>query len=360
MESVTLAPFDEIGIDPWLAALPKADLHVHQEQSPRIDRVLARAQGRPTYDWRGWAEQLMVENTPGAARLHHIGVVLPNTLAADAADTIFIARVVDLLEEAAADGAVLVEARFGNDTILRPAFMELFREAERRVQLRYPQLRAEAIATLLLWLDPERIERIVAGCLHATNEGLRGIDLLYQPYDTEADWTKAYRIAERAAAAGLGISAHAGEISTANIAAALRAPGLTRIGHATHTADDPRLLELLAQSGATVECSLTCNVVLGAAASYSEHPIRRFVEYGIPVALCTDNPVQMSTTIGREYAIAHMLGFTPAELLGMTRNAVRAAFTTSTRRQALLEELDEWNLKYGESQAQSGSQDDGR
>ena len=336
MENVTLAPLDEIGIDPWLAALPKADLHVHQEQSPRIDRVLARAHGRPTYDWRAWAERLMAENAPGSARLEHIGVVLPDTLDADAADATFIARVVDLLEEAAADGAVLVEVRFGNATILRPAFMELFHAAEHQVQQRYPQLRAEAIATLLLWLDPERLEHIVAGCLRAANEGLRGIDLLYEPYDTEADWTTAYRITERAAAAGLGVTAHAGELSTANIAAALRAPGLTRIGHATHAAADPRLLELLAQSGATVECSLTCNVLIGATASYDDHPLRRFVEYGIPVALCTDDPIQICTTIGREYAIARALGFTPVELLGMTHNAVRAAFTTSTRRQELL------------------------
>jgi adenosine deaminase len=360
MEASILAPLDQIEIDPWIAALPKADLHIHQEQSPRIDRVLARQHGRPTYDWRDWAARLMAEHAPGAARLEHIGAIVPDTLEADAADAIFIARVADLLEEAAAEGALLVEARFGNATILRPYFMQLFREAERQVQQRYPQLRAEAIATLLLWLDPERLERIVAGCLQAANQGLRGIDLLYQPYESEADWAAAYQIAERAAAAGLGVTAHAGEISTANIAAALSAPGLTRIGHATYAAADPRLLELLAHSGATVECALTCNVLIGAAASYDEHPIRRFVEYGIPVALCTDDPVQISTTIGREYAIAHRLGFTPAELLAMTRNAVQAAFTTSTRRQALLQELDNWNLSLAHHIFDTNSQDDGR
>jgi adenosine deaminase len=84
--------------------------------------------------------------------------------------------------------------------------------------------------------------------------------------------------------------------------------------------------------------------LIGAAPSYGDHPIRRFVEYGIPVALCTDDPVQICTTIGREYAIAHMLGLAPAELLGLTRNAVHAAFTTSTRRQRLLKELDDWYL----------------
>jgi adenosine deaminase len=344
LESITLAPLGQIEIDPWIARLPKADLHIHQEQSPRIDRVLARKQGRPPYDWRGWATNLMAQNAPGAARLQHIGAIVPDTLEADAADTIFIARVADLLEEAAADGAVLVEVRFGNASILRPAFLDLFREAERQVQLRYPRLRAEAIATLLLWLEPERLEQIVASCLRGASQGLRGIDLLYAPYDTEADWTTAYRITERAAAAGLGVTAHAGEVSTANIAAALRAPGLTRIGHATYAAADPRLLDLLARSGATVECSLTCNVVLGASASYADHPILRFLEYGIPVALGTDDPVQICTTIGREYAIAHALGLAPAELIGLTRNAIQAAFTTPTRRQALLKELDEWNL----------------
>jgi adenosine deaminase len=340
---LSLAPLDQIPIDPRIARLPKADLHIHQEQSPRLDRVLARMQGRAAYDWRGWAERLMADNAPGAARLQHIGVVLPDTLEADAQDAIFVARVEDLLEEAAADGAVLVEVRFGNQTMLRPGFMELFREAERRVQLRYPQLRAEAIATLLLWHEPELLERIVDGCVRLARQGLRGIDFLYQPYETEADWTAAYRIAERVAAAGLGITAHAGEISTANIAAALHMPGLTRIGHATHAAQDPRLLELLADSGATIECSLTCNVVLGAVASYEEHPIRRFTENGIPVAVCTDDPLQICTTIGREYALAHALGFSLAELLDLTRNAVRAAFTTQERRAELLDELDAWS-----------------
>jgi adenosine deaminase len=300
-------------------------------------------QGRPAYDWRGWAERLMADNAPGAARLQHIGVVLPDTLEADAQDAIFVARVEDLLEEAAADGAVLVEVRFGNQTMLRPGFMELFREAERRVQLRYPQLRAEAIATLLLWHEPELLERIVDGCVRLARQGLRGIDFLYQPYETEADWTAAYRIAERVAAAGLGVTAHAGEVSTANIAAALRVPGLTRIGHATHAAKDPRLLELLADSGATIECSLTCNVVLGAVASYEEHPIRRFTENGIPVAVCTDDPLQICTTIGREYALAHALGFSLTELLAFTRSAIRAAFTTQERRAELLDELDAWS-----------------
>jgi adenosine deaminase len=130
-----------------------------------------------------------------------------------------------------------------------------------------------------------------------------------------------------------------GEFAATSIAAALRTPSLRRIGHGTHIADDPHLLDDLARSGVTVECSLTCNVVLGSAPTYEDHPIRRFVQHGIPVTLATDLPMHVCTTIGREYAIASILGFSPEELLTFTRNAVAASFTTSTRRAALLGEL---------------------
>ncbi|HEY1388660.1 MAG TPA: hypothetical protein VGF38_08950 [Ktedonobacterales bacterium] len=342
IKNAPLDPLDEVPIPPEIATLPKADLHLHQQWSQRLDRVLARREGRPAYDWRSWARRVMEETPPGAARLRRLGEIEPTPPGSyDSADN-FVAWVEDALDEAAADGAVLVEIRFGKEEILRPGFMTLFREAERRVQARHPALRAEAIVILMPWQTPELLERLLDACISAARErdGLAGIDLLYQPYDAEAEWEPMYRAAERAADAGLGITAHAGEFSTANIAAALRTPGLSRIGHAVYAARDPRLLDLLAQSGVTVECSLSCNVVLGAVPSYEEHPLHQFVENRIPVALCADVPVQIATTIGREYALAHSLGFSLSELVGFTANAIRASFTPPARKAALLAALD--------------------
>ena len=330
-------PLAEIAADPVIASLPKADIHLHQEWSPRLDRVLSRRAHLPSYDWRHWARELMDATPPGMPRLDRLAKVFPAALEDDADPENFTARLEDLLEEGAADGAVLVEMRFGGETALQhPDFMALFREAERRVRARHPDLRASAIYTLLFQYDEERLERVIRACLAAADEGLAGVDLLYTPYASEADWRPMYRVAERAASGGLGVTAHVGEFSAANILAALRTPGLTRLGHAVYAASDSRLLDAVAESGATVECSLRCNVVLGAAPSYAEHPIRRFTERGIPVALCTDNPVQMCTTIGREYALAHALGFTPAELLGFTMNAIRASFLPPERKQEVL------------------------
>jgi adenosine deaminase len=57
------------------------------------------------------------------------------------------------------------------------------------------------------------------------------------------------------------------------------------------------------------------------------------------VALCTDDPVQICTTIGRECATAHLLGFSAAELLDITHTAIQASFAPEERRAALLTQL---------------------
>ncbi|MGH2367691.1 MAG: hypothetical protein ACRDI2_05780, partial [Chloroflexota bacterium] len=302
------------------------------------------------FDWRAWARRVMAETRPGYARLERI-FQPDGTLGVDRDldndSEVFVTRVAEVLEEGAADGAVLLEVRFGSDRLVaRPDFMACFRDAERRVQARYPRLRAEAIGYLNVRGQPgwiEQQERLLEACLQARRDGLGGIDLRVDPYDVTTDpalWSVAYRWAERAAQAGLGVTVHVGEFSTASVPAALRVPGLRRIGHGTHIASDPRLLEQLARSGATLECSLTCNVVLGSAPSYERHPIRQLVNYGIPVTLNTDLPVHVCTTIGREYAVASALGFSPTNLLALTRNAVEASFTAPERRAALLSELD--------------------
>lgn len=335
----TIAPGD-VKIDPAVAALPKADIHIHQEWSPRLDRVLAPREGRKPYDWRAWAAHLMAAEPPGEARLNHISMTFPAPPEADT-DENFVTRIADLLEEAAQDSAWLVEVRLGKDIVRRPDCVLLFNAAARKVQMQYPHLHAAAIPFIDATWPPDELERLIHGYLALARDGLiHGADVFNRPYATEADWSGAYAVAERLAEAGLGITVHAAEVSPANLAAALKMPGLTRLGHATHAGYHTDLLDMVATSGVTVECALTCNVILGAAESYETHPIHDFVAAGIPVALCTDDPVQMGTTIGREYAIAHALGFSQAELLGFTRNAIRAAFIPQAARETLLARLD--------------------
>jgi hypothetical protein len=149
MNEAALDPLADVPIPALIAALPKADLHVHAEGAARLERVLARERGQTPLDRRRWAKHMLMALPPGMPRLLALGAERQfDPVRLDALDAIpeyFIARVADLLEEGAADGAVLIEVMFGAATILVPDFMALFREAERRVQTQYPQLYAEAI-----------------------------------------------------------------------------------------------------------------------------------------------------------------------------------------------------------------------
>jgi adenosine deaminase len=329
--------------------VPKAELHLHQEVLPRLAAIAARRAGRPGFDWRGRSKELLSDTAPGMARLSAL-FTLDRELdlagvSPDAPDS-FVAMVEQILDEAAVDGAVLVEVRCGPSGVAASpaAMVPLFREAERRVQQRHPRLRAEVIAYVQVSAEPaarQAGERRIEECVAAAELGLAGVDFAVYPYETEAPavWEAAYDWGARAARAGLGVTVHSGEFSTGGCAAALRVPGLRRIGHAVHYADDPRLLDDLVASGVTAECCPTCNVALGAVPSYEAHPLRRLADRGVPVTLSTDLPARLGITIAQEYAAASSMGFSDEELRGLTRNAVRASFMPAERREELLAEL---------------------
>ncbi len=338
-----IEPLTDIEIGPAIAALPKVDIHLHSEAGPRLEQVMAERSGAPVTDWRAHARELMRNLPPGIPRLETWGPDLPLPRATvdelDRPPSNFKARVAHILVEAATDGAVLVEVLFGASTVLREDFLDLFGEAVAEVRERFPNL--HAVPLVAAKTTEEWAATLLPRCIAGARRGLAGINIIPLTYDRPADWSVVCGWAQGARDAGLGIAAHAGEFGALHLAEALEVPGLTRIGHAVGAGSDPRLLDRIAERGVTIECPVSCNVVLGAVASYEDHPIRRFVEWGIPVAICSDDPVRACTSIGREYAIASRLGFSPPELREFTANAVRASFCSREVRGRLLRLLSD-------------------
>ena len=332
-----IKPLSDFRIAPSIEALPKADIHVHAESGARLEQVIAQRTGRRGTDWRVKARELMRDLPPGMARLETWIPDLPYPRSwvdeVDGNQDYLEARICRVLVEAAEDGALLVEVMFGARTILRDDFLDKFATSLAAVRDHYP--RFHAVPLVVAPVTEEWAATLLPRCLAAARRGLAGLNILPVPYDQPADWSVVHRWAERALDAGLGIAAHAGEFGPLHLAEALDVPGLTRIGHALAATTDPRLLDRIAARGVTVECALSSNVVLGAVEGYEDHPIRRFVERGVPVAICTDDPVRACTTIGREYAIAAKLGFSAAELRGFTCAAVRASFCRPAERDRL-------------------------
>lgn len=91
--------------------------------------------------------------------------------------------------------------------------------------------------------------------------------------------------------AGWRVTVHAGEAAGAQgIVTAVEKLGATRIGHAVRAVEDPRVMDLLRDRRIGIEANLTSNVQTSTVPDYASHPLRRFLEAGLPASINTDDP----------------------------------------------------------------------
>jgi aminodeoxyfutalosine deaminase len=113
---------------------------------------------------------------------------------------------------------------------------------------------------------------------------------------------------DAARAAGLRSVPHAGETTgPQTVWDAIRLLGAERIGHGTSAASDPELLAHLARHGIPLEVCPTSNLATRAVESLDDHPLRTFVEAGVPVTINSDDPPMFGTDLNTEYAVAAQL-----------------------------------------------------
>ena len=125
---------------------------------------------------------------------------------------------------------------------------------------------------------------------------------------------------------GLGLTAHAGEDAPPDyVWQAIDVLGATRVGHGCSATQDTELLRRLARDRIVVECCISSNYHTGAVPRGTPHPIVRFLEAGVPVALCCDNTtVSRTDQIRESLAAAEHIGFEAIEAIH--REAERFSF----------------------------------
>jgi adenosine deaminase len=154
----------------------------------------------------------------------------------------------------------------------------------------------------------------------------------------------AFRAAQ---AAGLGLTAHAGETpGTAHIWEVLEF-GISRVAHGAPAADDPELLETLRGRGVTLDLCPTSNVQAGIVPDLASHPVARLYRAGVSVTLSTDDRTVSNTTLSGELAnVAMATGMTPDELSEIAINAFRRGFSSplelASRRAAAAQAWHAW------------------
>ena len=147
---------------------------------------------------------------------------------------------------------------------------------------------------------------------------------------------------DAARAAGLRSVPHAGETTgPQTVWDAIRLLGAERIGHGTSAATDPELLAHLARHGIPLEVCPTSNLATRAVESLDVHPLRTFVEAGVPVTINSDDPPMFGTDLNTEYAVAaQLLDLDETGVAGLAQAAVAASFAPAEVKAAILAEIE--------------------
>ena len=145
-----------------------------------------------------------------------------------------------------------------------------------------------------------------------------------------------------AAAGGLRLTVHAGEWDgPAQIESALRL-GVERIAHGPTAIQSDSVVGELVSRGVTLDLCPSSNVQAGLYPSVARHPIRDLVRAGVPATLSTDARTVTSITLVEEYARVARAGLSSAELWGLNRHALDAAFADEAALVSLRSEFDRW------------------
>ena len=142
---------------------------------------------------------------------------------------------------------------------------------------------------------------------------------------------------DRARAAGLHSVPHAGEhVGPESIWSAITELGAERIGHGVRAIEDPDLVSYLAEHRIPLEVSPTSNISLGIYPDAASHPLKRLHDAGVAVIVNSDDPPLFNTTLTDEMGLlSDPCGFSPDTIDEILLNGVRFSFLPEESRQRL-------------------------
>jgi adenosine deaminase len=336
-----------------VAAMPKAELHLHLDGSLLVPTALelARTRGIDAPREEASMKSALVAPAVGASQADLLAAFdLPIALLQDAEA---LTRVTEELVQAKAREKVrYLEIRWG--PLLHTARSMLLADGIAAVCLgaetagRRTGTVVRLICTALRSHDPADNARLAELAAGFQDRGLTGFDLA-GPEAAFPDPLVHVRAFAIARSAGLRITVHAGEWG--GPAQVWRALDLApeRIAHGSVAAGDPELFRELIARNVTLDLAPTSNVQAGIVSSLADHPLPALYRAGVPVSLSTDALTASDVSLTDEYARAldsravDSMGLTLAELWAIDRHALDVAFADAETVAHLKAEFDSWD-----------------
>jgi adenosine deaminase len=325
-----------MSLESFIRRVPKAELHLHLEGavSAATFAELAAKNGVALPDGKPTAELYSYGNLQDFLKVYDL-------VCASVRSTADFSRVTfETLERSALAGARYVELFFSPHAHLAhgvsyATMLEGILDGFRRARERYGVV-ARLIPAHAKPLGADGGERFLDMVLAERPAEVIGIGF---DYDERPNPPAMFsRIVERAKAAGLNVTNHAGEDGPAEyVRDTVDILGLRRVDHGYHVVDDPALMEHCREMGIVFTCcpSTTLVTTMWRDLASPDHAIRRMMDAGLNVTIHTDDPPMFGTTLDREYEmIARNFDLTPDALKQIALAGLAAAWLDAETKQA--------------------------
>ena len=320
--------------------IPKIELHLHLEGAapPDLIRRLAKEKSinlTGVFDEQG----------------HYSFTDFPHFLQVYEAATSVLKRPEDyarltaaVLEQSAADGVIYTEAFLspdfcgGGDLAGWREYLHAIQEAAEAAETAHG-ITMRGIVTCIRHFGPytaRQIARCAAETAGAfiTGFGMGGNETMGR----QGDFAWSFDCAREA---GLRLTTHAGEFAgPESVRQALDDLRVSRIGHGVRAAEDPALMERLAEAGTVLEVCPGSNIALGLYEGLRAHPIAKLRAAGVKVTVSTDDPPFFRTTMTQEYqGLERAFGWDEDDFAALNRTALDAAFCDAATKDRLRDRL---------------------
>lgn len=128
------------------------------------------------------------------------------------------------------------------------------------------------------------------------------------------------------ASCGIPTSVHAGEHKGFghSIIDALKMHPV-RIAHAVVAIEDVAIIQKIIEQEIILEIAPLSNLKTGAVSNLKNHPVRKFLEYGISIVLGSDDPAFFETTMTSELEALILIGISEEKILEINRRSLEIA-----------------------------------
>lgn len=329
-----------------LKALPKFDLHVHLDGSMRPETVSELAEALP--GGRRLPDRLDLGQAlypPERCNLEEYLRAFAVTLAVLQDEDSLARAAYELCEDAAAEGVIYMEIRFAPLLHLRAGLsgeqvVEAVLAGTAQAGEDYA-IRTGLILCGMKQEPPERSEETARLAAGYRDEGIVGFDLAGPERGFPP--SRHRRAIEIARASGVHVTIHAGEGCCPDQIGEALDLGAQRIGHGVYLSKDAATQARVVRERIPLEVCPTSNLqISGVMDSYAAHPLKGYLDLGIPVTINTDNRLMSRIDVTHEFdAVIRAFDLSDGTVETLLRNSARAAFAPDPVKARLEERVAE-------------------